>query len=78
MAGKDIIMASQRELKRLHVVQKVIEGALKQAEAAEMLSLSIRQTGRIVSRVKEEGAQGIVHRSRGRESNRKLLQKVKD
>jgi transposase len=78
MAGKDIIMASQRELKRLHVVQKVIEGSLRQTEAAEMLSLSIRQTGRIIIRVKKEGPQGVVHRSRGRESNRKLPQEVKD
>jgi len=78
MAGRDIIMASQRELKRLHIVQKVIEGSLKQTEAAEMLSLSIRQTGRITLRVKDEGAQGVVHRSRGRESNRKLPQEVKD
>jgi hypothetical protein len=78
MAGKDIIMASQRELKRLHIVQKAIEGRLKQTEAAELLSLSIRQTGRIILRVKEEGAQGVVHRSRGRESNRKLSPKVKD
>jgi len=68
MAGKDIIMASQRELKRLHVVQKVLEGSLKQTEAAEMLSLSGRQTGRIVGRIREEGPQGVVHRSRGRES----------
>jgi len=78
MAGKDIIMASQRELKRLHIVQKVIEGTLKGTEAAEMLSLSVRQTGRIVIRVKEEGPQGIVHRSRGRESNRKLPWEVQE
>lgn len=78
MAGKDIIMASQRELKRLHVVQKVIEGRLKRTEAADMLSLSIRQVGRIIIRVKEEGARGVVHRSRGQESNRKLPQEVKD
>ena len=77
MAGKDIMMASQRELKRLHIVQKVIEGTLKQTEAAEILSLSVRQTGRIVIRIKEEGPRGIVHRSRGRESNRKLSQEVK-
>jgi hypothetical protein len=78
MAGKDIIMASQRELKRLHIVQKAIESRLKQTEAAEMLSLGIRQTGRIIIRVKEEGPQGVVHRSRGRASNRKLPQEVKD
>jgi transposase len=77
MAGEDIIMASQRELKRLHILQKVIEGALKQAEAAEMLSLSIRQIQRLFIRVKEEGVQGVVHRSRGKESNRKLPQEVK-
>lgn len=78
MAGKDIIMASQRELKRLHIAQKVIEGSVRQAEAAEMLSLSDRQMRRIVNRIREEGPSGIVHRSRGRESNRKLPQETKD
>ena len=78
MAGKDIVMASQRELKRLHIVQKIVEGILKQTEAAEMLSLSTRQIRRIFTRVKEEGAQGVVHRSRGKESNRKLPEEVKE
>jgi hypothetical protein len=78
MAGKDIIMASQRELKRLHIAQKVIEGLLRQAEAAEMLSLSDRQMRRIVGRVQGEGPQGVVHRSRGRESNRKYPEEFKD
>ncbi|SPQ00468.1 Integrase catalytic subunit (fragment) [Candidatus Sulfobium mesophilum] len=78
MAGEDIIMASQRELKRLHVVQKLIEGTVSQTEAAEMLSLSVRQTVRIVGRVREEGAKGVVHRLRGRESNRKLPAEFKE
>src|SRR5512140_400972 len=78
MAGKDIIMASQRELKRLHIVQKILEGTLKQTEATELLSLSTRQIRRIFSRVKEEGAHGVVHRSRGKESNRKLPGEVKE
>jgi transposase len=78
MAEKDIIMANQMELKRLHIVQKVFEGSLKQTEAAEILSLSSRQTGRIVGRIREEGPQGVVHRSRGRESNRKLPEELKD
>jgi transposase len=78
MAGKDIIMASQRELKRLHIAQKVIEGSVRQTEAAEMLSLSDRQMRRIVGRVREEGSQGIVHRSRGRQSNRKYPEELKE
>lgn len=77
MAGKDIIMASQRELKRLHVVQKVLEGTLRQTEAAEILSLSSRQTRRIVERIRGEGPQGIVHRSRGRQSNRRHSKELK-
>ena len=39
MAGKDIIEMSQRELRRLHVIRKAIEGILKQKEAGELLSL---------------------------------------
>ncbi len=78
MAGKDIIVATQRELRRLHIVQKVLEGGLRQTEAAEMLSLSYRQVGRIVVRVREEGPQAVVHRSRGRQSNRKISEELKD
>ena len=78
MAGKDIIIMRQKELKRLHVINKVMEGELTQVEAAEILSLSERQIGRIVKRIKEEGDKGIQHRSRGRESSRRLPKKLKD
>ncbi len=44
MARKDIIMLSQQELKRLHVIQKVLDGVLKQVEVAEILSLSVDLT----------------------------------
>lgn len=78
MAGKDIIMATQEELRRLHVIEKVLEKGLKQVEAAEILSLSWRQIGRMVKRVKKEGQRGIVHRSRGRPSNRKIADQLKE
>jgi len=35
---------SQQELKRLHVIQKVLDGVLKQVEVAEILSLSVDLT----------------------------------
>lgn len=78
MAGEDIIMASQKELKRLHVVQKVLEGMVRQTEAAEMLSLSERQIRRIICRVRQEGPGAVVHRSRGRQSNRRLSEETKN
>ena len=76
MAGKDIIMIRQKELKRLHVIHKVIEGVLTQVEAAGILSLSEQQIGRIVKRIREERDKGIQHRSRGKESNRRLPKKL--
>ena len=72
MAGEDIIMLRQRELKRLHVIHKVIEGTMTQRDAAGLISLTERQVRRIVARIREEGDEGIRHRSRGRPSNRKL------
>ncbi len=50
----------------------------KQVEAAKILSLSYRQIQRCGQRVKVEGDKGIVHKSRGRASNRRLGEKVKE
>jgi hypothetical protein len=78
MAGEDMIMAHPREIKRLHVIWKVLERVIKQVEAAEILSLSGRQIRRIVKRIRCEGDGGIVHQSRGRASNRRTPDKVKN
>jgi len=78
MAEEDIIMARPGELKRLHVIEKVREGMIKQVEAAEILSLSSRQICRIVKRIRVEGDRGIVHKSRGRPSNRRIAGKIRD
>ena len=66
MASQDIIMLSQKELIRLHVVHKILNKELKHKEASEVLSLSERQIRRVVSRVTVEGDKGIVHKSRGK------------
>lgn len=77
MAREDMIMASQEELKRLYVIRKVLERAMKQVRAAEILSLTSRQIRRLAKRVKGEGDRGIVHRSRGKPSNRRIEDQVK-
>ena len=78
MAGEDMIMVRQGELRRLHVIQKVLERVIKQVEAAEVLSLSGRQIRRIVKRIRSEGDRGIIHKSRGRPSNRRIADKIRD
>ena len=51
MAGKDIIMLTPQELKRLYIIRKTLNKELTQSEASKILSLSERQIRRIVSRV---------------------------
>ena len=78
MAEKDIIMVRQKDLRRLHVVHKVLEGTMTQREAAELVSLSERQIRRIVERIRQEGDKGVCHTARGKPSNRRLPEKLKD
>jgi transposase len=63
---------SQKERDRLKVVEGLQQGHLNQAEAARRLGLSTRQVQRLLQRVRREGDRGIMHRLRGRPSNRKI------
>ena len=78
MGRRDTITMSVKEAKRLHLVQQAIEKRITQAEAAQMTGLSLRQTQRIVARVRQEGDLGISHRARGKEPNNRILPGVKD
>ena len=78
MAGEDMIIMSLGEIKRLKLIQLAIDGQMSQKSVSAILSLSDRQVRRLVQRVREEGDRGIIHRSRGRPSNRRLCDKVKE
>jgi len=78
MARKDIIMATQEELKALYVIRKAIDKVITQKEAAEVVDLSERQIRRKVKRIREERDKGIIHRSRGKISNRSMPDKIKN
>jgi hypothetical protein len=71
-----MVMASQEELGRLHVIRKVLEMGIKQVRAAEVLGLSCRQIRKLAKRVKGEGDRGIVHR--GKLSNRRMDDTVRE
>lgn len=74
---EDILTMSQKDLRRLHVIRKVIDKCIKQREAAELLKLSQRQVRRLVKRVREESNKGIIHRSRGLKSHRAIADRIK-
>jgi hypothetical protein len=66
------IALSQRERDRLKVLHEVEQKHLTQVEAAQQLKRTDRQVRRMLIRIREHGDGGIVHRLRGRPSNRKL------
>jgi transposase len=77
------LLMSQRERDRLKVIDEVASGAsgvrgLAQAQAGELLGLSERQVRRLVKRYREQGDVGLIHRSRGRASNRKTPAEVRE
>ena len=67
----ETIEMSTRERKRMALMTRLAEGLLKLREAAEMMRVSYRQAKRIRRRYLQEGDAGLVHRGRGRISNRR-------
>jgi transposase len=68
---------SKKERECLGVFERVKKGLMKLKEAAEILGKSYRQVRRKYKRYAEQGDEGLVHRGRGRKSNRKYGEKKK-
>lgn len=67
----DRIAMSQRERDVLKVMSGVLRGERSQVEASRLLGRSVRQVRRIQRRLEGEGDEGVIHRLRGRRSNRR-------
>ncbi len=65
-------MLSGKERDRLKVLHEVQEGHLRQRAAAGQLGISDREGRRLLVRIEVEGDGGVVHRLRGKASNRRL------
>lgn len=61
---------SGKERRRLEVLSRVEAGDISLAKGAELLGLSYRQLKRCRARRREQGDAGLLHRLRGRSSNR--------
>ena len=67
---------SQKELSRLEVIQRVKRKTLKQRQAAELLSISVRQVKRLCKAYQASGTAGLVSKRRGQPSNNRLPEKT--
>lgn len=72
MVGEGMVTMNGKELRRVHVIRQAMEKKLTQVKAATLLGLTVRQVRRLIARVRQEGDAGLVHRGRGRPSNRRI------
>src|SRR3954465_6667058 len=73
-----VVLMSKAELSRVDTLARVDRGELPVAEAASLLGLSGRQVFRLLARFRAEGAAGLASRRRGRPSNRRLPEAVRE
>lgn len=66
-----VVAMSHGELSRYDTLLRVMRRELRVQDAATLLGLTRRQVGRLLIRVRADGAEGIVSRKRGRPSNRR-------
>src|ERR1700687_4969243 len=64
------ISMSERDLKRIEVLSDVRTGRRTVAAAAAVLAVSERQAYRLLARYECDGGSGLIHKARGRSSNR--------
>lgn len=70
MANTDFLTMSAQELDRLSVIERVLDKRLTQVKAGVQLGITTRQLRRLIKRYRDNGAEGLVSRKRGKSSNR--------
>jgi hypothetical protein len=72
------VTMSERDLQRVEVLTEVAHGRRTVASAARVLALSARQVHRLLLRYRNRGAGGLAHKGRGRPSNNRTRDEVRD
>jgi len=66
---------SQKDLNKYDIIQSSLRKEITVKKAAELLHLTERQIYNLRAKVKEKGAEGLVHGNRGKPSNRRIPEK---
>jgi len=75
--AQELVKMSSKELDRLAIIRRVVEGPLTQAKAGELIGLSERQVRRLCTAFEECGPAGLVSGKRGLPSNRRLPEELR-
>src|ERR1700720_21695 len=74
----DVVLMSKRELNRIDVLARLDGRRLTASAAADLMRVTLRQTHRLLKRYRDGGAPAIANRRRGRPSNNRLSDVVRD
>ncbi len=69
---------TQKEQKKLAIIQGTLTGKLTNEQAAIMLGISTRQIKRLKKKVREEGTLAVVHGLKGKQSNHHIDLSIKE
>ena len=72
MSQEELLLMSQRERDRLKVFQETSKRQITQKQAAEQMGVTPRWVRKLLARMRTEGDRAVIHRLRGRRSNRKI------
>jgi hypothetical protein len=75
---KEKVVMSIQEAERLGIMRQIDKKILTVKKASEELGICLRQAKRIRKRYLEEGEQGLISKKRGKKSNRKISNEVRD
>lgn len=75
---EDRIVMSQRDRDILKVLHSVLDGNRSQVEAARLVEWTARHVRRMLKRLAEDGDEAVIHGLRGRPSNRRLDEDLRD
>jgi transposase len=73
-----VVLMSKRELNRIDVLARLDGGQLTTSAAADLMRVTLRQTHRLLKRYRAGGPPAIANRRRGRPSNNRLPDIVRD
>ena len=76
---EDKIIMSHKEFNRMNILTKVLDGKLKQVDAANILNLSTRHTNRVIQEARISNlASALIHKNRGKASAKKIKKEFKE
>ena len=73
-----MLQMTDKELKKLNTIKKILGGECTKKEASESLGITTRQINRLILKYKTDGEDAFIHKNRGRESKKKISENTKE